>query len=410
VAMAIRFRSRLTGLTKALNLITAVLVAINVIPIVSYRTPHGPPSTLSGGFAQALAAAKTAKHELPDIYYIVPEDYGDERTLRDEAGIDTHYFVRYLKKQGFYVATDSLANYQFTHYSLSASGNLEYVQTLLGEATATDGATVESTLHGFAASKFLKALGYRYIHMGYWWAPTATDPTADIDVKPGSLSEFSSILYDTTILPTLSRKLAVKTTLDPRRAFYEQSLQELEDILKSSKLRGPKFVFAHWGLPHHPFVFDRNGNFLPKKKESTLPAWKSKRTLKNFADQAYFTTKQLQMLMGRLLDATGRKAVIILQTDEGPDLAHTRIDIRHGRFEREDIRAELLDKYRILNAYFLPGVSHERLYSSITPVNSFRLVFDLYFHAGFGLLRDEIWALERNPAKFVNITKLVAGG
>jgi hypothetical protein len=405
VAMAIRFRSRLTGLTKALNLITAVLVAINVIPIVSYRTPHGPPSTLSGGFAQALAAAKTAKHELPDIYYIVPEDYGEEGALRDHFGIDTRSFVRYLKKQGFYVAADSLANYQNTHLVLSSTLNLRYVHdlpSLLGDVRKDD-PIVDETLHGFAASKFLKALGYRYVHLGMWWAPTATDPTADVDVKPGSLSEFSSILYDTTILPTLSRKLEVKQKdLDPRRAYYEQPLQELQDIVQAAKLRGPKFVFAHLSLPHRPYVFDRNGNFLPKDKLVSQSAAKS------FADQAYFTTKQLQILMGRLLEATGRKAVIILQTDEGPDPSDKASkDMRHGIY----VRDELLFKYGILNAYFLPGVSHRLLYPSITPVNSFRLVFDLYFRSGLGLLPDEIWARNGYPAyKWVNITKIVAGG
>jgi hypothetical protein len=334
----------------------------------------------------------------------VPEDYGDERTLRDEAGIDTHYFVRYLKKQGFYVATDSLANYQNTHMSLSAALNLQYLSTLLGEAAESED-VVKQTLRGFAVSRFLQALGYRYVHIGYWWAPTRKDPTADVDVKPGSLSEFSSILYDTTILPTLSRRLDIqRQALDTRRARYEQSLQELKDIAQASKLRGPKFIFAHMGLPHIPLVFDRNGNFVTKDPGKT------KQSIENFADQVYYTTNQLQILIGRLLDATGRKAVIILQTDEGPDLAGTRAAIREGRFERRDLRAALLYKYRILNAYFLPGVSHDRLYPSITPVNSFRLVFDLYFQTGLGLLPDEIWALERNPSKFVDITKLVQGG
>jgi hypothetical protein len=416
IVAAFAFRERLTGTTKALNLITAVLVVMNLIPIWLYRAPVTPANSasgLTGEPAKGLSAAEKTEHQLPDIYYIVPEDYGDERTLRDLYGVETHYFVRYLEKEGFYVAKDSLANYQNTQFSLAASMNLEYLSTLLGK-DATDSDAAARTLHGFAASKFLKALGYRYVHMGFWWGPTRTDPTADIEVKSGSLSEFSSILYDTTILPTLSRKLQVKQgSLDPDRATYQQYRTQLDDLVRTAKLRGPKFVFAHLGLPHEPYVFDRNGRFVhPPKKLSR------EEQAKLFADQAYYTTRKLQEVIGRLLDATGRKAVIILQTDEGADpilsfgkdvnilLNKIKRSVEDGTYEQSDYRVQLIAKYRILNAYFLPGVSHRQLYPSITPVNSFRLLFDLYFHAGFGLLPDRIWAKQWVPRMFINVTKL----
>ena len=395
VIVAFLLRSRLTATTSALNLITAVLVVMNVIPITLYRPPHrsNAASKLTGQFAKPLVVARNST-QMPDIYYIMPEDYGDEITLREKYGVDTRAFVKYLEKQGFYVAHDSKTNYNRTNMALSAAGNLQYLSTLLGDAAKEDDA-VDRSLPGFAASRFLQALGYRYVHMGYWWSPTSADPTADIEVKSGTLSEFSSILNDTTILPTLSRKLDVKQEfVDPRRAHHEQVLQELRDIVQTSKLRGPKFVFAHLGIPHPAYIFDRQGRFVAGSRE---------RDLGRFADQVYFTTKKLQELIGQLLDATGRKAVIILQTDEGPDPTHKlRIHIEKGRFERE----ELLLKYRILNAFFLPGVSRRGLYQSITPVNTFRLVFDLYFHTDFGFLPDEIWARTRNPTKFINITKL----
>jgi hypothetical protein len=41
----------------------------------------------------------------------------------------------------------------------------------------------------------------------------------------------------------------------------------------------------------------------------------------------------------------------------------------------------------ILNAYYLPG-HNEELYPTISPVNSFRLVFDAYFEGNYDLLDD----------------------
>jgi len=398
VVVAFLARARLRTTTSMLNLVTAALVTMNVIPIVLYRPaiPSGSAS-LGGSFAKQLKAAQSIAHSMPDIYYIVPEDYGEARTLRDLYGIDTQPFNRWLKKQGFYVATDTKANYQNTYLSLGAVLNLQYLSSLLGEA-AKDEDVVKRTVRGFQASRFLQALGYRYVHMGFWYAPTSKDPTADVEVREGGLSEFSSILYDTTILPALSTK--VKSVggvgLDWRHDDYEFTLHQLDNLLQASKLRGPKFFFVHLGIPHKPFVFDRNGHFVTDEARAA-------ETLKKaFGDQVLWTNDKLEEVLGRLLKATGRKAVIILQTDEGPDPVNYPQVSEGG----PDLRRKLLNKFRILNALFLPGVSHDALYPSITPVNTFRLVFDLYFHTGFGLLPDEIWGREQNPTKFVNITDM----
>jgi hypothetical protein len=36
----------------------------------------------------------------------------------------------------------------------------------------------------------------------------------------------------------------------------------------------------------------------------------------------------------------------------------------------------------------LPGDGQEQLYETITPVNTFRLIFDTYFNGDYGLLED----------------------
>ncbi len=43
---------------------------------------------------------------------------------------------------------------------------------------------------------------------------------------------------------------------------------------------------------------------------------------------------------------------------------------------------------KILNAYFLPGESDGLLYPSISPVNTFRVILNLYFGGQYPLLED----------------------
>ncbi len=45
------------------------------------------------------------------------------------------------------------------------------------------------------------------------------------------------------------------------------------------------------------------------------------------------------------------------------------------------------DQFKILNAYYLPG-HNDLLYPTISPVNTFRLIFDTYLGADYPLLKD----------------------
>jgi hypothetical protein len=43
---------------------------------------------------------------------------------------------------------------------------------------------------------------------------------------------------------------------------------------------------------------------------------------------------------------------------------------------------------KIFNAYHLPGGGDQQLYETITPVNTFRVIFNYYFAGDFDLLED----------------------
>jgi hypothetical protein len=66
---------------------------------------------------------------------------------------------------------------------------------------------------------------------------------------------------------------------------------------------------------------------------------------------------------------------------------------------------------RIFNAYYLPEGGQDLLYESITPVNSFRLIFNHYFDANFGLLNDYSYFSNyfKQPYKFIDVTNIVSG-
>lgn len=165
-------------------------------------------------------------------------------------------------------------------------------------------------------------------------------------------------------------------------------------------MEGPKFVFAHILAPHPPFVFDRNGEPLRTREAR-------KRTKnENYLNQLIFTNEKVKEMVDIILAKSNTPPVIILQSDEGPYIS--------DEYEGDTIWAEvepqaLKDHMRILNAYHLPGLGSNYLYPEISPVNSFRVIFNAYFDAGFDILEDEsyIYPDFSNVTKFIRISELV---
>jgi hypothetical protein len=83
---------------------------------------------------------------------------------------------------------------------------------------------------------------------------------------------------------------------------------------------------------------------------------------------------------------------ILAQPDVSPHLRHSS---RHGNWPSESVARtwgpEELNReiIPIFNAYYLPGGGASRLYPSITPVNSSRVILDYYFDTNLGLLEDK---------------------
>jgi hypothetical protein len=129
----------------------------------------------------------------------------------------------------------------------------------------------------------------------------------------------------------------------------------------------------------------------------------------NYLNQLIYTNRKLKELIDKILSRSKQPPIIVLQADEGPrvfiqqeweELSNKGLDYSHVS-ERA-----LLTHMRIFNAYNLPGFNR-KLYKSITPVNTFRLIFNSYFGADYELLEDESYNVEDwvHPYKFANITE-----
>lgn len=311
---------------------------------------------------------------LPDIYYIILDMYESSISLKERLGYSNDEFIDYLRNKGFYVAERSYSNYAQTYLSLASSLNMQYIHDM------SDSSNIESksliplaeSIKDNKAYRFLRSLGYRYIHFKSRWGATRRhNQYADTNVGFVSIIEqndFSEMLMNTTmLLPWYSH---YRYTIFRKKDLYAFArLQEIPDI------QGPKFVFVHVILPHPPFIFGPNG------EEIAFPGDQLRndriRFGKYYVGQLTFLNKKLQLVINTILSKSIIPPIIVVQGDHGMGLS-----------AEEEARGDYAKRMSILNAYYLPDNGKHLLYDSISPVNSFRLIFKHYFDVQYDLLVD----------------------
>jgi hypothetical protein len=320
----------------------------------------------------------------PDIYYIVLDRYGAGPTLRDAYGFDNRPFLRRLRDLGFFVAGRSVANYPKTTHSLASTLSMEYLDGLAREMgpDSADRRPLHRRIVRSPVSTFLRERGYTQVHVGSWWRITARNPHADVE----------SVLES----PNAGTRIEE----------WERVRFQLDEIRRTRELPGSVFVFAHILVPHPPYVFDREGNYVGPGEEVV------RGRTRGYVEQVEFINDRMSDLFQELLNGPAdQRPVVVLQSDEGPHPP------RLEAAEEADVPfdwttatpQELGQKLRILNAYYLPRWGKDELSPRISPVNTFRLILRRYFGAPLAPLPDETYVFRDydHPYDFIDVTDRV---
>ena len=273
----IKSKSKFIEFTKILNIVSIFLVLYSVFNITYYEYNFRKSSIkqdLNGDPDTLITYKEIKKEDFPDIYYIIFDRYGSTKMLKQYFNFDNSKFDNYLKKKGFYIAADSMANYPYTYLSLASSLNCQYMNFL----NKTTGKSIDKTIvydyiKNSKVVNFLKSKDYKYYHLGSWWEPTRTNRYADMNFISKKfkvfniyLDEFTSMVFQTTLFSRIIELFSGKNFSEVNILRGSQGiLNKFKHLKKMPELPGPKFVFSHFMVTHPPYHFDKNGGVIPKK-------------------------------------------------------------------------------------------------------------------------------------------------
>jgi hypothetical protein len=339
----------------------------------------------------------------PDIYLIILDGYGRYDSLREIYGFDNSEFLENLRNRGFYVADQSSPNYPMTWFSLSSLLNMGYLgdYTSALKNTMSHGPVYDLTQHS-DVRWLLQEAGYQFVAL-----PSATFFTqmhdADIyyQMTIGNINEFEGLLLSSTVMNMGMEAWHLDIPVPSYSLHRRYILYSLETLKTIPEIAGPKFVFVHIMAPHPPFVLDETGNPTQPNRpynmgDTTGFTGTPEEYKAGYLGEVRFLNSQLMDAIDVILETSTTPPVIILQGDHGPGNYINLTEPKNSCFK---------ERYAILNAYYFPDQNYTSLYSSITPVNSFRVIFNQYFETKLELLEDRnYYSTWGDPYEFSDVT------
>lgn len=413
-------------LTASFNLMSLVLLAFPFVTLLRYQVIFWRIETTNQE-KQELQLDFAQPGQPPDVYYIILDSYAREDILRDIYGFDNHNFIEDLGETGFYVATNSNANHSSTSFSLASSLNLNYIQAL--DVDLPPGSyprALIETIRNNLVMRAFKDLGYTTIATASGTLPTSMT-NADLFLTPEIENTQADVLSFLTQINSFEEQYLYTTILRAPLDLLRQETQTglvkwIEDaggaarqrtlVLSAFKhleqipsIRGPKFVFTHIISPHRPYVFSATGEVVHQSEafslEDTSPAESSENEFELYKDQLLFINQKTLEATQSILEQSDVEPIIIIQADHGPAF---------GFIWHSPDQTNLKSKFPILNAYYLPDRCTRMLYPTISPVNTFRVVFNCLYQTDLELLGDKSYFTDHHNESgydFIPVEKLL---
>lgn len=322
----------------------------------------------------------------PDVYFLVFDEYTNNKTLQNLWKFDNSAITGWLSGKGFYIVDNSRANYDFTPFSISSTFNMNYIDKEKG-TRGDDPRYILQSVKSISDNETLCILekenySFRFI-----------TPFVNRIETTDQIQEFGDFpkgqLYNQTLPARLSKDilwkwpalnrfvinyvLANKDTpayndINKRKEGLVTSIEKIKATAQSSINRKPAFTYGHFMITHEPHLFDSTGNIDTSATKAT-----GNQLFYTYTQQVLYANKVIKYLVEYIQTNNKRNTIIIIEGDHGFRKLPTSLKANN---------------FANFNAIYFPTGDYSKLYKEMSPVNTFRILFNQYFCQHLQLLKD----------------------
>jgi hypothetical protein len=366
--------------TLFLNLLFLIYLAIDVVGI-GWKFFHPNPNKLSAyEFASKSSYAPCDTCAKPDIYLLLFDEYGSSLSLKQRFNYDNSDLDSFLVNRGFQIQAHSRSNYNFTPFSMASILNMSYLKGIKNPSACTleDYAYCDNLVRDDEVIKYLSYQGYDIVNYSVF--DLAGNPSK---VEQSFLPLKTKLITDRTLFHYIQRdvgwllyagKFKIKWLVEQTMFRHSNNNKIFVDLVKKESAllsTKPRFVYAHFYLPHPPFFYDKSGN---RRDMKTVYERNDEKYSQDYLDYVPYTNQKAKELITTIQENTNHSAVIIFLGDHG--------------FRNTTNPTDLSNYFQNQNAVYFPDRDYHSFYDSLSNVNEFRLVFNKLFNANFPLLKD----------------------
>lgn len=318
--------------------------------------------------------------EKPDVYFLLYDEYAGYRSLQDSFSFKNDAFYNTLRADSF-VIIPTFANYHYTSFCMSSILNMTYLPVLAEPEVVTQKNVQQRCIEikNAIVFRFFKNMGYNV--QGYSVFDVLQNKSfgGNTFLKGHSYILTEKIFHNRIIkyfswsFPKPLADMSFMQEFEPGDllTYNERVTDSLIHFLKK-KAERPKFAYAHFLLPHWPFLYDSLGR-------GVSPNGPSLSREEAYLSYLKYANTKISALISTII-TTDKNAIIILMSDHG----YRDVDFTHGA------KPAYFDN---ICAIRNPGKKTLPYSDSHSTVNFFRYFFNENFGQRLTYLKDTTFNL-----------------
>jgi hypothetical protein len=310
-----RKQDKLSGTNFYLNLLLIAFIVNDLIVIITKSR-------------QTIALADIPINESSfnqskkqNVYLLVFDEYAGLKSLRNRFNFDNSKFYADLKNSGFKIINTS-SNYSYTPASIASLFNANYIDFLKdsGSFNWQEQQRCAALIKNAAVTKVFKAMGYK-LNCHSLFEVEGSKHISISKFLLGHEKLLTHTMLHYVLFNTFGHHLLKykATSHFAQRAFWGE-FYDYNDIVEKkllesleNKTNQPQFTYAHFLMPHYPFLYDSVG---PKKELKQLQNDSLWRSEIKYISYLKYCNKKILVLSNQIRNKD-LDAIVLLISDHG---------------------------------------------------------------------------------------------